>query len=219
MLRGHAGAVAAQRGAAVTTPVPAEGPVTATGTGGGNVHGQAIAITVFSTVRWWGKAFLPALFGVTKAIPPLTGTLVRLSFIHFARWSVITELPQNGPPQRLGRLRFPHMYFESNFNGGWEEYIDAFSHILAPGMAAFWGSSYGFPKALPTRPFKAYIAQNEIEASHYWSAYPEATVTVVKAALELEERLGPLRAVATDGSPEEFAAAWRRFLTEGQRWL
>ena len=56
----------------------------------------------------------------------------------------------------------PHLFFESNFNGGWEEYIDAFSHILTRGMKVFWGTSYGFPQPLPTGPFKAYIKRQRV---------------------------------------------------------
>ena len=155
-----------------------------------------------------GALFLPILFAVTKRLPKLTETLVELSFIHFARWSLVPKIPYNGAPQPKQKLRYPHMYFESNFNGGWEEYIDAFSHILTSGMAAFWGSSYGFPKALPAGPFKDYIKENEIEASHYYSAYPEATITMIKAALELDDKLAPLKRSAAKMDPEAFAAAY-----------
>jgi len=198
---------------------PAQGPVTATGTASHNIHGQAIAITVFSTIKWWGKPFLPVLFAATKRVPKLTDTLVKLSFIHFARWSVIDQIPYNGPPQTKRKLRYPHMYFESNFNGGWEEYIDAFSHILTSGMAAFWGSSYGFPKALPVGPFKRYIQDNETEASHYYSAYPEATITMVKGALDVERKVAPLKRNAAKMEPDAFATAYERFLTEAQQAL
>jgi hypothetical protein len=203
----------------MSAQAPAGAPVTATGTARGNIHGQAIAITVFSTIRSWGRVFLPVLFGVTKRVPKLTTTLVQLSFIHFARWSIITKLPYNGPPQSKRRLHYPHMYFESNFNGGWEEYIDAFSHILTNGMTAFWGSSYGFPKPLPTAPFKKYIQNNESEASHYYSAYPDATATMIKGALDIDKKLEPLLRGAEGMSPDEFAAAWKRFLTESQHAL
>ena len=46
-------------------------------------------------------------------------------------------------------------------------------------MTLFWGSSYGFPTPLPTGRFKDYIKRNEIEASHFYCAYPEATTTIV----------------------------------------
>jgi len=195
------------------------GPITATGTASRNVDGQAIAITVFSTIKLSGRGFLPILFLVTRKVPKLTVALRQLSFIHFARWTLVTELPYNGPPQRKGRLRYPHMYFESNFNGGWEEYIDAFSHILARGMTAFWGSSYGFPKPLPTAPFKAYIQVNETEADHYYSAYPDATSTMIQRALVLDEKLAALTAKAGSMDPDAFAAAYRRFLTDVQHCL
>ena len=211
----------------MSVQVTPEAPITATGTGSRNLDGQAIAITVFSTIRPWGnklaplpgRIFLPILFLVTARIPKLTITLRQLSFIHFARWNVITRIPYNGPPQRKQRLRYAHMYFESNFNGGWEEYIDAFSHILAKGMTGFWGTSFGFPMPLPTAPFKAYIQVNETEADHYYSAYPEATNTMIQRSLTLDEALAPLIARADRMEPEEFAAAYRRLLTDVQHCL
>lgn len=199
---------------------PPAGPITATGTPSErNIDGQAIAITVFSTVKWWGRAFLPILFTVTKRKPDLTKTIVQLSFIHFARWSLVKEIPYNGAPQPKQKLRYAHMYFESNFNGGWEEYIDAFSHILTSGMAAFWGSSYGFPKALPVGPFKEYIKENEIANSHYYSAYPNATITMVKSALDLDDKLAPLKRGAKRMEPEAFVKAYEKMLTDAQRSL
>lgn len=199
-----------------TSPVA---PITATGTQPRNNDGQVIAITVFSTIKLQGRVFLPVLFAVTRRVPKLTGTLRQLSFIHFARWTVIGKLPYNGPPQKKGRFRYPHMYFESNFNGGWEEYIDAFSHILTSGMTAFWGSSYGFPKPLPTAPFKRYIQDNETEADHYYCAYPEATCTMIQRALVLDERLAKLKRDAKRMDPDAFAVAYRTFLTESQHAL
>jgi hypothetical protein len=202
-------------------------PITATGTASRNIDGQAIAITVFSTIRPLrnllapipGRIFLPILFFVTARVPKLTVTLRQLSFIHFARWCVITKLPYNGPPQKKGRLRYPHMYFESNFNGGWEEYIDAFSHILTKGMTGFWGTSYGFPKPLPTAQFKSYIAVNETESDHYYSAYPDATSTMVQRAIVLDDKLAALQSKAAKMDPEQFAAAYRAFLTDVQHCL
>lgn len=195
------------------------GPVTATGTASRNVDGQAIAITVFSTVKWWGRIWLSLLFLFARTFPKSRGTLARLSFIHFARWSLVRRIPFDGSQQPVEKLRYPHLFFESNFNGGWEEYIDAFSHILTRGMTFFWGSSYGFPKPLPTAPFKAYIQRNEIEASHFYSAYPEATTTMVLSALELRARLDAFRRDTQGLAPEAFAAAWRAFLTDVQRCL
>ena len=191
------------------------GPVTATGTTSRNVDGQAIAITVFSALKWWGRPYLWFVFLIRRLRPDPNSPLVRLSFIHFARWTVVKRIPHNeGAPRE--KLRYKRLFFESNFNGGWEEYIDAFSHILTSGMTKLWGSSYGFPKPLPTAPFKDYIRRNEIEASHFYSAYPDATKSMVSAALDLDAKLAEFKERACDLEPEQFAREWRAFLTEVQ---
>lgn len=149
-----------------------------------NVEGQTTAITTFSTVRCSGRVVLPVLFWIVNHVSASTKKLRDLSFIDMARWCLIKELPYNGPPQASGALRYPHLFFESNFNGGWQEYIDAFSNKLSGGMRAFWGTSYGFPGPLPTEPFKSYIKANEYEADHFYVAY-DATSTQIQRALAL----------------------------------
>jgi hypothetical protein len=193
--------------------------VATSGTKDGNVAGEAVALTVFSTVRRWGLVELPLFFLALRKAPRSLGTLKRLSFIHAARWSLVREIPYNGAPQPRVTLRHPHLFFESNFNGGWEEYIDAFSYLLTAGMFGFWGSSYGFRWALPAGPFKDYIRKNEYVANHYFSAYPEATATMVQQALELGPRVSALRGRAAGLSPEAFAAEWRQLLMEVQDCL
>jgi hypothetical protein len=186
--------------------------MTATGTDPRNVDGQAICITVFSTVKWWGRLWLALVFLYARLNPKSHGKLSQLSFIHFARWTLVTRLPEQ-------RLRHPQLFFESNFNGGWQEYIDAFSHILTTGMTMFWGSSYGYPKPLPTAPFKKYIQAHELPASYFYSAYPDATTTIVLGALRLDERLADLRRRAPGMDPDAFARAWNDFLVEAQEDL
>lgn len=198
-------------------------PITATGTHPRNVDGQAIAIAVFSSVKWSGRIWLPLLFWAVTLLarveawlrrPP--GTLARLSFIHFARWTLVRRIPYNGAPQQKEKLSYPRLFFESNFNGGWEEYIDAFSHILTKGMILFWGTSYGFPQPKPTAPFKQYIKENELEASHFYSAYPQATTTMVLAAHDLERKFDAFKGRIEGATPDAFAEAWRAFLSEVQ---
>jgi hypothetical protein len=191
---------------------------TSTGQTAPDVHGRARAITVISTVKWWGRFWLPLFFAYATRIRGPSPELQRLSFIHFARWTLIRRLPSNGsePGQRL---RHPHLFFESNYNGGKEEYIDAFSHILTHGMTVLWGSSYGYPKPLPTGPFKRYIARHEVDVCHFYSAYPDASATMVGAALELDAKLAALASRAPDLEPEAFAREWRAFLTDVQRCL
>jgi hypothetical protein len=212
-----------RRSPAATAAALSDAAATTLGTASPNVDGKAIAITVFSTVKWRGEIWLPGVFfvgthlGRLPLVRSLPDKLAKLSFIHFARWTLVRGLPDNG--QAAEELQYPHLYFESNFNGGWEEYIDAFSHILTTGMKIFWGTSYGFPQPLPTGPFKFYIKRNEMIASHFYSAYPEATTTMVLSGLALEDRLAAFDLESAGLSDEQFAERWRDFLADVQELL
>ncbi len=188
-----------------------------------NRCGRAQAMTVFSPVRPWyrrppgGALWLDLFFGVASILPDRRSTIRDLSFIHFARWIVIRRLPDHGQPPE--RLRHPLLMFESNYNGTFDQYIDAFSNILTSGMSRIWGTSYGFPGPQPVAPFKAYIRANEFVAEHYYSAYPTATTTMITSALSLKKRLQALAVRAAKVSPDEFVDAYREFLTERQEDL
>ena len=179
----------------------------------GNRCGQAHAITTVSQLRRGGRWAVRLYFAVGRRFPALGNKLRALSFIHAARWTVVERLP-GGP-----RLQAPMLLFESNFNGGWGEYIDAFAYVIPERMAGVWGTSWGWPGARPAGPFKGYIRRNEHDAAHFYAAYPEATVTEILAALDLRERFDAFAAGAEAMTPAEFAAAWPRFLTEVQASL
>jgi hypothetical protein len=185
----------------------------------GNTHGRATAITVLTPLRRGWTLWLEPSFFVAARVPLVTKALRRLSFIHFARWSVLKAIPHNGPPQGEDTLSYRYLFFESNFNGSWDAYIDAFSHIIPSRMRAVWGGAYGFPGPLPVSPFKDYIRRNEYVADHFWSAYPEASTTMVLSALEVQERLRELVREAETLTPEQFGAAYRHAITDLQRHL
>lgn len=185
-----------------------------------NVDGQSISITLWTTQKPWGPVVMPIVFAITRAYPRvLLRDMDALSFISFASWSLVRRIPYNGPPQRLRRLRFAHLFFEVSFNGGWDQYVDSSVRILTNGMRTFWSSSVGFPGPLPARGFKAFFRRHELPCSHYYCAYPDATVMLVRQALALEPELDALAARAGDLEPDEFAAAYERFLANAQAQL
>lgn len=190
-----------------------------------NRHGRARAMTTFSPVRPWyrphwppgGALWLNLVFWFTRTFRCDPGTIEELSFIHFARWIVIRRLPDHGQPSE--RLRHPLLMFESNYNGTFDQYIDAFSNILTNGMTTIWGSSYGFPGPQPVAPFKSYISANEFVADHYYSAYPDASTTMIKSALALKKPLQALTERAAKVKPAKFREKYRQFLIAMQDHL
>jgi hypothetical protein len=178
-----------------------------------NVEGRATAITVLTPVKPIGRFLLPIVFWVGRNAAWTLKKLQMLSFIHFARWIVIPRLPDGE------KLHYEYLYFESNFNGLWDQYIDAFSEVVPARMKGIWGTSYGFPGPIPVEPFKAYIRANEYVANHYWSAYPGATTTEIISAKRVAAALNDLRARAAELEPEAFKAAYEQMITTVQRDL
>jgi hypothetical protein len=184
-----------------------------------NRCGRTRAMTVLTPTKPWyrlqgGTLWVRAVFLFARAKIGAKSDIKTLSFIHFARWGLIRRIPDFGQPPE--DLRQPLFMFESNYNGTFDEYIDAFAHILTRGMSLFWGSSYGFPKPRPVTPFKHYIHANEYIAEHYYSAYPTATATMITTALDLDSELNTFTKLARSFSPETFATEYRAFLTRVQ---
>lgn len=177
-----------------------------------NILGRVCALTTLNTIRPYGVPLLRVLFLVGTHVPALLRTLRRLSFIHFARWTIVDRIPGED-------LRHTHLLFESNFNGTWSQYIDAFSYVVPNELGAIWRWCYGFPGPIPAEPFKGFIARHEHPAAHYYAAYPEASATMVMGSLEVRRQLDRLRARAQDMSAAEFDEAWRDFLIEMQPHL
>lgn len=144
--------------------------------------------------------------------------LRRLSFIHFARWALVTELPSDDGVTKE-TLEPPYLYFESSFNGAFEEYIDAFAYVIPRSMKTLFGAVYNFPGPKPATSFKAFIRRHDYEAEHFYSAYRRHTATDVANALNLARGFDRLSNESADLVAETFAARWRGFLTEMQSCL
>ena len=178
----------------------------------GNVIGRMTGLTMFTPVR---RRWLPMLWvglPASRYLPFMQKSILQFDFIHFARWAVVKQLPGE-------RLRTPYLFFESNFDGPWQHYIDAFAYVVPIPIRLAWGRGPAFPAPPPAEPLKAWIARNSMEGGHYYCAYPEASTRMVKGALEVDEAFYGLLLETEDASPAEFAAAYRRFLTDVQAHL
>lgn len=181
-----------------------------------NTSGKQIAITTISPMKPWKTIFLKIVvflrgLGVGREN---TENLLELSFIHFARWAIVRrrQFPHLGEEQPAEDLAYDYLFFCSNFNGTWDEYIDAFSGILPGGMDRIWKWSVNYPGSQPITPFKEYIQHNQIDADHYYTAYPGAATNDVKRALRLRDGLQELGEQTRDLSDEAFAGRYAEFL-------
>lgn len=181
-----------------------------------NLAGKAYAMNVVtpSRPRWTWLNRLTFMVG--RARPQTLAGLMGLSLIHFARWVIIK--PEQWPNLGQGRERVDndYMLFCSNFNGTWDQYIDAFSDGIPNGLNLFWITAHQYPGSIPIAPFKRYITWNQIGTDYYYNATPGHAQRDVKAAMRMKRAIDKLEKVHASGDKAAFAKAWRAALRDVQ---
>jgi hypothetical protein len=182
-----------------------------------NVSGKAYAMTVLTPIvprRTWVNILI---FSAARLLPGTLKGLKGLSLIHFARWVIIRR---DRWPKRPGSPpNNDYMLFCSNFNGTWDQYIDAFADGIPNGLDLFWYSSTKYPHSIPITPFKNYIRANQIDNDYYYNATPGAAQRDIKAALRVRNAILALEGAASGQDPEAFAHAYAATLKEVQNDL
>jgi hypothetical protein len=186
-----------------------------------NINGKVYALNVITPMKPWKTWILRCAFFVLQHVKSLQNDLINLSFIEFARWVIIprTAFPALGQGQLKEDLQYDYLLFFSNFNGTWNQYIDAFSAVLSSGLNLIWRWSEKFPGSVPVTPFKEYIARVQFDTDYYYSAYPHAAANDLKSAHIVQSSFDGLSAVAAQSTPQQFADAYLRFVLQVQAHL
>lgn len=194
---------------------------------GAETLGRWSPLTIFTPVpRWWAvwlrfnwtRVRLMALLrrALRRTAPTnAERTLTELSFVSFGHWAAFDRIPAKGGE----RLPTPYLLFTSNFNGAARQYFEAFSRTLTLEMRALWWKAYGPPDPLPAGPFADYILAHKIPADHYYCAYPDSSVKMILASLDLRLHYERFAARAPDLPPDEFDREFRCFLADIQEYL
>ena len=103
-----------------------------------NVAGKAYGMNVITPMRPYLTWINRFVFRVARALPDTLGGLLGLSIIHFARWAIIKRDQWPDLGQGRQKLRNDYMLFCSNFNGTWDQYIDAFADGIPSGLDLLW---------------------------------------------------------------------------------
>jgi hypothetical protein len=179
-----------------------------------NIAGKAYAMNVITPMPRWRTWIQTALFMIARITPQTLSGLLGLKLIHFARWVIIRR---NQWPDPAGNgaqtLDNDYMLFLSNFNGTWDQYIDAFADGIPQGLDLFWYASTKYPHSIPISTFKSYITANQIQTNYYYNATPGAALRDLKAALRVRRELLALADQHPGGDAAAFAEAYREALT------
>jgi hypothetical protein len=177
-----------------------------------NQDGKVTATTMLMPLRRGWSLWCRVLWWAAARVPAITAPLRRQSFIHIARWSLVDEL--GGEP-----LGHTCLYFESNFDDSLDAYVDVFLRAVPWRMRMQWAGAVDYPGLHPSSGYRDWSDDHANAVQHYYAAYSNASTTEVAAALAVTGPLDRLEARAPHLGPDAFAAAYRRTLTELNRWL
>ncbi len=186
-----------------------------------NINGKVYAMNAITPMKPWKTWVLRGFFFLLGHVKPLQQDLINLSFIEFARWVILPRrhFPFLGRGQKREELQYDYLLFFSNFNGTWNQYIDAFSAVLSKGLNLVWRWSEKFPGSVPVTGFKEYIARVQFDTDYYYTSYPHAAANDLKAAHIVQASFDRLSEKSQTLTPEQFGEAYLQFVLQVQAHL
>jgi hypothetical protein len=137
-------------------------------------------------------------------VPLVAAPLRRLSFIHFARWALVSRRS---------------LLFLTSFDGSDIQYIEAFVRVVPGRINGLYGGAKGFPGPRRFAPVRDYIVEHSHPVEHFWMAHPGASTRMVSQALALAELYAARESRLEGADAKQFAREWRRFLAASQGML
>lgn len=184
-----------------------------------NIAGKAYGMTVITPMPPFVGGLAGYIFRTIRCLPVTLQGLLGLLIIHFARWVIIRRDQWPSVGNKPEQLRHDCLLFCSNFNGTWDQYIDAFSAAVPSGLNLLWYRNLHYPGAVPITPFKNYIRANQLFTDFYYNATPGVAQRDIKSALRVREVLLDLERDHARLNAAEFAGAYRAALIKVQNNL
>jgi hypothetical protein len=83
------------------------------------------------------------------------------------------------------------LLFATEFDGDWDTYIDDFVRLVPEVLDYFFSDIEGWP-GIHDPSVKDYIADHQVTAEYWWSAYPDASVKDVRRGQRIAKALDGL---------------------------
>ena len=83
------------------------------------------------------------------------------------------------------------LLFATTFDGDWDAYIDDFAALVPDLIDLVFEEVEDYP-GIKSPDIKDYIVKNQVTATHFYSAYPNATVRDIRKAMKVKSGLDVL---------------------------
>jgi hypothetical protein len=145
--------------------------------------------------------------------PGIGRPLLELSFIHFARWTLLTSLPAPDGSGEDYPLNWPYLLFQASYDGTEEEYLNTFTDVIPWRLVKLFGTCFGFEARVLDAPgadgrpmapwaFRKFVDDNKLQILDFRPT-AAGTVSAVRQALMIER--AERRANRLSGAALEFA--------------
>lgn len=152
-----------------------------------NVSGRAGTLTVLTPIRPGHEEALRE--ELLKLRQREESPFVRLEETHFARWVIIDELGHEAGSEHREVLKCRYLLFTALIDGAPDRYLERLCAQMRPEADDIWNHCAGYPGTLDPAAFKAYFKHNQIDATLFFAAYPDASRPDVLRCLRLREQL------------------------------
>jgi hypothetical protein len=83
------------------------------------------------------------------------------------------------------------LLFASTFDDDWDAYINDFATLIPDQIDLIFGEAEGYP-GIHSPDIKDYIVKNQVTATYFYSAYPDASVRDIRKAMKVKSGLDVL---------------------------
>jgi hypothetical protein len=171
-------------------------------------------------------ALTPIISGSTQGVihaAELRSVLARLNELaqspftlvpgtHFARWNVIDDMPQLGFPTDVDHLQSKYLLFETDFDGGRDEWIDAFATSMPDIIDALYRHCVGYPGTTSPAAFRSYLVKCQLHTTLDFAPYGDTPLATVLRALDTQRKFVGFMHATQGKSALELRAAFTDFM-------
>ena len=184
-----------------------------------NINKQSYAFTALTPIiagRTEGIVHLAELRAVLARLGrDGTSPFARVPGTHFARFTVIEDVPQLGFPTESDVLQSKYLMLEADFDGARDAWLDGLRSHMSDTITAVYRHCLGFPGLHDAAAWRRYLVRCQLDTTLDFSPFDGDSLPSVQRALDTQRRFVGFVHAMQGRPPEQLQAAFRRFLADG----
>ena len=117
-----------------------------------------------------------------------TEPFARVPGTHFARWTIIDDVPQFGFPTKADALQNRYLMLECDFDGGRDAWLAALCSTMPEVLRDVYSHCVGYPGLRDAAAFQRYLISCQLDTTLDFSPFSANPLPTVLRALALQRR-------------------------------